>query len=148
MVGGSILVNDRALYAITIGQIISAGAAVWLAFFWPGNWDWQRSAGAGLMVLGIAGVIVARYQLGRSFSMRPKAQQLVTHGIYSKIRNPIYVFGTIALAGLVLTLRRPDLWAVLAGIVIMQIVRAHREAQVLEAAFGEGYREYRRKTWF
>jgi protein-S-isoprenylcysteine O-methyltransferase Ste14 len=30
----------------------------------------------------------------------------------------------------------------------MQIWRARREAQVLEAAFGDAYREYRRKTWF
>jgi protein-S-isoprenylcysteine O-methyltransferase Ste14 len=30
----------------------------------------------------------------------------------------------------------------------MQALRAHREAQVLDAAFGDSYREYRRKTWF
>jgi protein-S-isoprenylcysteine O-methyltransferase Ste14 len=30
----------------------------------------------------------------------------------------------------------------------MQIVRARREAAVLEAAFGEEYRRYRRQTWF
>jgi protein-S-isoprenylcysteine O-methyltransferase Ste14 len=31
---------------------------------------------------------------------------------------------------------------------VMQIVRARREASVLETAFGDAYREYRRKTWF
>jgi protein-S-isoprenylcysteine O-methyltransferase Ste14 len=30
----------------------------------------------------------------------------------------------------------------------MQTIRARREAQVLEAAFGDAYREYRRHTWF
>jgi protein-S-isoprenylcysteine O-methyltransferase Ste14 len=30
----------------------------------------------------------------------------------------------------------------------MQTFRARREAQVLEGAFGDAYREYRRKTWF
>jgi protein-S-isoprenylcysteine O-methyltransferase Ste14 len=72
----------------------------------------------------------------------------VTNGVYSKIRNPIYVFGTVMLAGFVLVLHRPVLWFAVAAIVIMQIVRARREATVLEAAFGDAYREYRRKTWF
>jgi protein-S-isoprenylcysteine O-methyltransferase Ste14 len=30
----------------------------------------------------------------------------------------------------------------------LQIIRARREAAVLEAAFGEDYRLYRRQTWF
>jgi protein-S-isoprenylcysteine O-methyltransferase Ste14 len=37
---------------------------------------------------------------------------------------------------------------VLLVLVIGQTVRGRREAQVLEAAFGDEYREYRRKTWF
>lgn len=138
----------RTFYAITIAQIIAAGVVVWLAFFRPGAWDWQHYASSALMVLGMAGIAVARYQLGRSFSIKPEARQLVTHGIYSKIRNPIYVFGAVLFAGFVLVLHRPGLWLLFVAIVIMQIIRAHREARVLETAFGETYREYRRKTWF
>jgi len=52
------------------------------------------------------------------------------------------------LAGLVLVLHRPVLWLVLLALIVMQTLRARREAQVLEAAFGDAYREYRRKTWF
>jgi protein-S-isoprenylcysteine O-methyltransferase Ste14 len=141
-------VEDRTLYAIAIAQIAGAGVVVWLAFFWPGFRDWQRGVGAALMVLGMAGAAVARYQLGRSFSIRPEARQLVTRGIYSKIRNPIYVFGAVVFAGVILVLHRPGLWLLFAVMVIVQIIRARREAQVLEAAFGEAYREYRRKTWF
>jgi len=33
-------------------------------------------------------------------------------------------------------------------VLIGQTIRARREARVLEAAFGDEYREYRRKTWF
>jgi protein-S-isoprenylcysteine O-methyltransferase Ste14 len=141
-------VEDRQFYAITIVQVLGAGVVVWLVIFFPGAWDWQRCIGTGLMLGGMAGIGVARYQLGRSFSIRPEARQLVTHGIYSKIRNPIYVFGTFFVAGLALVLHRPVLWLVLIAVVVMQIIRAHREARVLEAAFGEAYREYRRKTWF
>ena len=52
------------------------------------------------------------------------------------------------LAGFVLVLHRPVLWLVLLALIVMQTFRARREAQVLEGAFGDAYREYRRKTWF
>lgn len=100
------------------------------------------------MVAGMIGIGVARYQLGRSFAIKAEARRLVTRGIYSKIRNPIYVFGSVLIAGLVLVVHRPGLWLIFGFVVIMQIMRAHREAEVLEAAFGEDYRQYRRKTWF
>jgi protein-S-isoprenylcysteine O-methyltransferase Ste14 len=86
--------------------------------------------------------------LGRSFAIKPEARQLVTRGLYSKIRNPIYVFGALLISGVVLLLHRPRLWLLVIAVVIMQIVRAHQEARILETAFGESYREYRRKTWF
>jgi protein-S-isoprenylcysteine O-methyltransferase Ste14 len=73
---------------------------------------------------------------------------LITHGVYSKIRNPIYAFGSLLVAGLALVLHRPGLWLLFVAIIIVQIFRARREAQVLEDAFGDAYREYRRKTWF
>jgi protein-S-isoprenylcysteine O-methyltransferase Ste14 len=40
------------------------------------------------------------------------------------------------------------LWIVLAVMIVVQVIRARREAQVLEAAFGDAYRQYRSKTWF
>jgi protein-S-isoprenylcysteine O-methyltransferase Ste14 len=141
-------VKDPTFYAIAIAQVIAAAVLLSLAFLRPGAWDWQRCIGTALMLVGMAGIALARYQLGRSFSIKPEARQLVTQGIYSKIRNPIYVSGSVLVAGLVLVLHRPGLWLLLIAIVIMQTIRARREAEVLEAAFGEAYREYRRKTWF
>ena len=88
---------------------------------------------------------VARYQLGKSFSLRAEAHALVTTGLYSKIRNPIYVAGLIMIFGLIVALQKPALWIVMVAVLIAQTVRARREAQVLEAAFGDEYREYRRK---
>jgi protein-S-isoprenylcysteine O-methyltransferase Ste14 len=104
----------------------------------------------GLLValIGLAGVILSRYTLGRSFAIAPKATALVTSGIYSRIRNPIYVSGMAFLIGVVLLVKRPKLLAVLLFLVPMQIIRAHREAAVLEAKFGDAYRAYRKRTWF
>ncbi|MFY9562236.1 MAG: isoprenylcysteine carboxylmethyltransferase family protein [Terriglobales bacterium] len=114
----------------------------------PGPHDVLRWIGLGLGLAGLVGVILARYTLGRSFSITPKATALVTSGIYSRIRNPIYVSGILFAAGIFLMLRRPALWLLLLAIIPLQIIRARREARVLEATFGDAYREYRRHTWF
>ena len=114
----------------------------------PGPRDLTRWIGLALSLLGLAGVLVARYTLGESFSIRAKATKLVTTGIYSRIRNPIYVFGVLLTGGLILIVRSPFLGLVLVIVIPMQIIRARREACVLEARFGEAYRQYRDRTWF
>jgi protein-S-isoprenylcysteine O-methyltransferase Ste14 len=114
----------------------------------PGPHDLTQWIGLALSLLGLAGVILARFTLGRSFSVRAKATELVTSGIYSRIRNPIYVSGVIFIVGLILMVRYPALAVVLVIIIPMQIIRARREAHVLEAKFGEAYRQYREQTWF
>ena len=108
----------------------------------------RRWIGLLLGLIGLAGVILARYTLGRSFSVTAKATALVTTGIYSRIRNPIYVSGAIFVLGAVLIMGRPEGLAVLLVVIPMQIIRARREAAVLEAKFGGAYREYRKRTWF
>lgn len=90
----------------------------------------------------------ARAQLGKSFSVSPRAKGLVTRGIYSRIRNPIYTFGMLWIVGLILAVAHPLWLLILLVLIPMQLVRARREAQVLEAKFGEEYRAYRAKTWF
>jgi protein-S-isoprenylcysteine O-methyltransferase Ste14 len=52
------------------------------------------------------------------------------------------------ISGLVIVLQRRALWIFVAVLIVGQTIRARREARVLEAAFGDSYREYRRKTWF
>jgi len=140
--------ESRPLYIFTIVQIAAIAFILWIVFSIPGPWDLRRIIGTALMLVGIVGIATARFQLGKSFSLTAKAHQLVTHGIYSKIRNPIYVSGAVMLAGFVLVLHRPMLWLVFLALIIMQTLRARREAKVLEAAFGDAYREYRRNTWF
>lgn len=107
-----------------------------------------RWAGLCLCLIGFAGVIVSRYTLGRSFSIRPKATALVTSGIYSRIRNPIYVSGMIFLIGAGVMTWEAFFLAIVAVMIPMQIWRARREARVLEEKFGNEYREYRLRTWF
>lgn len=113
-----------------------------------GAHDGARWAGLFLALLGLSGVVLARYTLGRSFSIVPQARALVTSGIYSRIRNPIYVSGIVLLARVFLMLRNPYLWIVLLLVAAVQFIRARREAHVLQAKFGDTYRAYRARTWF
>jgi protein-S-isoprenylcysteine O-methyltransferase Ste14 len=140
--------EDRKLFLFTAAQIVAVGTALWYVIALRTPWNAQRIAGTALLVLGVSGIVAARIQLGRSFSLTAQARKLVTAGIYSKIRNPIYVFGAILFAGLILILERPVLWIFFVILMIGQTLRARREAKVLEAAFGDEYREYRKKTWF
>jgi protein-S-isoprenylcysteine O-methyltransferase Ste14 len=141
-------VEARHQYAFTALQLVGAGVFGWLLVTWPSPWNTERYIGTVLAVAGIGFIGVARYQLGKSFSLKPEAHALVTNGLYSKIRNPIYVFGTLLVTGLLLVVQRPILWILLVIVVVGQSIRARREARVLEAAFGDSYREYRRNTWF
>jgi protein-S-isoprenylcysteine O-methyltransferase Ste14 len=122
-----------------VGEIFRSG---------PGPRGPARWIGLLLALIGLAGVILARHTLGRSFSVRAKATALVTTGIYSRIRNPIYISGMLFIGGAVLIMGRPEGLAILLVIIPMQIIRARREAAVLEATFGDSYREYRKRTWF
>jgi len=107
----------------------------------------MRVAGAIIGLPSFALLVLARVQLGGSFSVRAKAHALVTHGLYSRIRNPIYVFGGLAITGVFLFLRPKLLW-MLVAIILLQIYRARKEEQVLTAKFGDEYRAYKARTWF
>jgi protein-S-isoprenylcysteine O-methyltransferase Ste14 len=114
----------------------------------PGAWNGARIVGLSIAVLAALLLITARWQLGRSFSVTPQARELVTWGLYSKIRNPIYVFGVLFLLGALIALQYRYAFLFLLVLIPMQIVRARQESKVLEARFGEEYRKYRQGTWF
>ena len=112
--------------------------------------DWDAVKVAGAVVAGVALVllVVARLQLGGSFAVKAKAKKLVTTGLYSRIRNPIYVFGAMLLVGMSVVLGN---WVLLGLVVVLmplQAYRARKEEAVLAAAFGEEYVRYKAGTWF
>ncbi len=91
---------------------------------------------------------MSRLQLGSSFSVEAKATSLVTTGIYSRIRNPIYVFGSLMIAGVIVWSGRPVFFLIFLFLLPMQVLRARNEEKVLQEKFGGAYTEYKRKTWF
>src|SRR5260370_37462451 len=101
--------EGRTLYVFTALQLVAATTLLWLLISWAVPWNIERYVGSVLVVVGVAFIGVARYQLGKSFSIRPKARELVAHGLYSKIRNPIYVFGSMIILAFILAVQNPVL---------------------------------------
>lgn len=138
------MIGKHVVLTLVVGGAI--GALLWQHP--PTAWSALPVTGVSLMIAGFVFWTVARFQLGASFAVRAEARQLVTRGLYSKIRNPIYVFGSCVMAGGILVFGKP-VWLLIFLLVIpLQIWRAGKESVVLESAFGEEYRKYRAGTWF
>jgi protein-S-isoprenylcysteine O-methyltransferase Ste14 len=137
--------NRGVIFVIVVPLV---GIAILVYKFAHPPWTAMRITGLILMFPAIALLTIARIQLGNSFSVSPQAKKLITRGLYSRIRNPIYVFGTFVFAGLFLFLERPLLLLLLVPVLILQITRARAEARVLEEHFGDEHRGYRDATWF
>ncbi len=102
----------------------------------------------GLLLYGLSSRNFTHVQLSGLAEVEPArhAQQLITTGIRSHVRHPIYLghlcellgwsilFGTVSLFALAL-------FAIVTGAVMLRL-----EDNELEARFGEPYREYRRRV--
>ena len=125
---------------------------VYLAFFalavvaGPRSTFWY----VGLCLSAVCAVLwfLARWQLGEAFSVTPEARQLVTRGLYSRLRHPIYVFGTLAFLFIVLALQGWPALIIWLVVILIQVGRARREEAVLAEEFGAEYAAYRSRTWF
>jgi protein-S-isoprenylcysteine O-methyltransferase Ste14 len=137
---------------IPIPALVIPLVCLLLYLFVPGvrqrPWTTLRVAGAIVAVAGYVLLITARLQLGSSFSVTPQAKKLVTHGLYSRIRNPIYVFVGVMWLGLIVALHLYWMFVPFLLLLLMQLIRAGREAKVLQERFGQAYFDYRAQTWF
>lgn len=127
------------IVALTIAAALRSGSVHWTGLKIAG----AVVAGAGLLMLS-----VARLQLGASFAVEARAKKLVTAGLYSKIRNPIYVAGEVFLVGAAMVTGKWLLLLLVVALVPVQVLRARKEEQVLARAFGEEYARYKARTWF
>jgi protein-S-isoprenylcysteine O-methyltransferase Ste14 len=131
-------------------RFLDLGAYLILAAYAGMHWhnDWRHWIGVAISVSAFYLWMLARHQLGASFAVRAEARKLVTHGLYSRIRNPIYLFGGVAFVGVFITLGRFIWLAVFVLMNSVQYFRIKREEQVLAEAFGDEYRGYKAGTWF
>ena len=111
-------------------------------------WTPWHVVGLAIFVPAFVLFVLARIELGRAFSLNAKASTLVTTGLYARIRNPIYVFGGLMSLGIFIFAHRPWWLLIWVPLIPLQVLRVRKEAQVLEAKFGDAYRDYKRRTWF
>ena len=105
--GNGLLINSEPM-RIPIPAMVVPLVVLLLYLFVPGlkerPWTVLRIVGVILAVIGYSTFVTARLQLGNSFAVTPQAKELVSLGLYSRIRNPIYVFVDVMIFGLVLAL--------------------------------------------
>ncbi len=122
---------------------LSVGLAVWLG---PRVILWY----VGLSFSFASAILwgPARWQLGEAFSVDPEARKLVRHGLYARIRHPVYLFGDLAYLGALLALQVWTALLIWLIVVLVDFRRARQEERLLAEAFGPEYRAYRKRTWF
>ena len=103
--------------------------------------------GALLLFPGLALVLWGRLVLGKMYNVSSALgaqlyadQQLITHGPYAIVRNPMYVGIIAATLGGLLIYRT---WSLVFALTFFGLViRARREEQVLAAEFGQQWADY------
>ena len=113
----------------------------------PGALRWTLAlVGITLVIAGVALIVAARRELARfrqPTDPGDPTSQLVTTGIFSVSRNPLYLGGILLLLGIALTFNL--LWAVPAialSTIICHFTLIVPEEKYLAAKFGSDYRKY------
>lgn len=128
--------------------VVLIAALLCASYAWRQPWTPWHIAGLAIALPAFVLFLAARITLGRSFSVQAKATALVTTGIYSRIRNPIYVSGALMFVGIIVWAHQPWWLLIFVVLVPLQVWRVRKEERVLEERFGQEYRDYKRRTWF
>ncbi len=106
----------------------------------------------GIVLIAAGGALaVAALRGFRSVGTDPEpwkpSATLVTGGVYAWLRNPMYVGGTLLLAGIAIALASDwTLVMTVAFVVVIHFGVILREERYLEAKFGDAYREYKARV--
>ncbi len=108
-----------------------------------------RWGAAACGVLCLAGTITCWRRMGTHWRigvLPDQPTQLITEGLYARIRHPIYAFGILLMLSSVVVVPTV-LMATVAGLhIILNILKAQREERFLLMRHGKAYREYCRRT--
>ncbi len=125
----------------------------YVSFEFTGPWEyvWDGTCVAlamtGVLIRAIAGGYAAKGTSGGNTRKGQRADELNTTGLYSLVRNPLYL-GNLALSvGVLLTIKSWELLAIfcLAFLLYYERIIAAEEA-FLEEKFGDPYREWAAST--
>jgi protein-S-isoprenylcysteine O-methyltransferase Ste14 len=108
-------------------------------------------AGVVMIWLGIALALWARWHLGQYWSGRitiKEGHKLIRTGPYARLRHPIYSGLDLAVIGSAIAL---DRWRCVLGVCVIILgfwIKAKREEAMLNAQFGEEFKEHGFQTGF
>ena len=127
----------RAIKAVKVAILLLILIQIWVPDVFPIlERPWLlRIAGAAIYAVGLLTAVAARFQLGENWANIETGQVLtrqsvVTRGIYSYVRHPIYVGDLLLLLGLEIALNS---WLVLGILILAPIVilKAMEEERML-----------------
>jgi len=140
--------NEQFTELIITALYLVAFACVWLfrSRQYPPDL-WSISISMALIVFGAAIWLAGRMSLGSAHATVPKVKALVTDGVYSKVRHPIYTGLQFMFWGLCLWFGSLiGLVASFAIVLPLSMWRARAEERMLERAFGKKYSDYKART--
>jgi protein-S-isoprenylcysteine O-methyltransferase Ste14 len=110
----------------------------------PGAMRWPIAAAAIVIAVGlIAAAITGFSSAGTAVQTRSPSTALVTTGVYSFVRNPIYVGFFLIQTGIAIATAWD--WLLLFALVFLAVIHwgvVRREERYLAAKFGEDYAAY------
>lgn len=147
---GSKLADNRRFITI----LFAIMALLWFSWFFMSLNDpyrmnlpsWARYTGLAVFIVGFL-LFILSHTVFRPLAKGQETDKLVTTGIYSKIRNPMYLGFIIWIIGLpIFTNAAFTLASAIIWIPHILYWRSSEEKE-LEKKYKE-YREYKKKTWF
>jgi protein-S-isoprenylcysteine O-methyltransferase Ste14 len=146
--------GDRLLIALVgVGQLVLPLLFVWtpaLSFADRGQPHACVALGAVAMLAGLWLFWRSHVDLGDNWSVTLEIDaqhRLVKHGVYRRVRHPMYTSFFISGLGQALLLAN---WiagpAALVAVAALVLVRVPREEQMMLSEFGDDYRDYMRRT--
>ena len=121
-------------------------------YFWVTSVDSNFLDIVGV-IINISGLIIwwlAKITLAKNWGFgfgKPTIKKLVTHGIYSKIRHPMYWGVNLTLLGLIILYPRTWFVVLCSFIILYFTYRMTVEDTYLLKNLGKEYQDYKEKTW-
>ena len=108
----------------------------------------QRISGTIVVAIGVV-LMVSALTYFRSWRFRAtldQGHQLATGGPFRILRHPIYMALNLLALGSAIWVPTPILWIAAVLMAVGSDLRGRAEERILEDAFGDSYRDYRRRT--
>ena len=104
-------------------------------------------SGIVISILGTTMGCFALWELKRSFSIMVEVRRLITKGVYSKVRHPLYAGELLHLLGIAMLFNNMAAYGLFLFLFLMQSLRAILEEKKLSSHFTE-YETYKAGTGF